>query len=321
MAFTPRVLKRGPMKRVVMQLRCILVLFLASGDMALAADMPAEEQQFLSIISDFAQKYEAAPNDMAKGALRPQRAKAICAQLKNLKVKDWVGTLKILSSNNDGMGIIIVALNDRTTVTTWNNSFLFSDIRDKTVIQPGTALHDAAVRLSEGQQIIFSGRFIAWKTDCVREGSLSMSGSMREPEWMFRFGTVQGTNAAPVQQQETAAPVTTKGVDGQVKRVAEQIALAFSIHDLCPTEYTSAFIRSTDNILRYIAESNVRVDDVVEALNKKFANDERLEELGEGHKRNADQKKAACEEIIKRVGPDGRDARGLLVRSSAGKQP
>ena len=41
---------------------------------ASAADMPAQQQQFLSFISDFAQKYETAPNDKAKDALRQQRA-------------------------------------------------------------------------------------------------------------------------------------------------------------------------------------------------------------------------------------------------------
>jgi len=51
---------------------------------ASAADMPAQQQQFLSIISDFEQKYETAPNDTAKDAvrqqraLRQQRARAIC---------------------------------------------------------------------------------------------------------------------------------------------------------------------------------------------------------------------------------------------------
>ena len=60
---------------------------------ASAADMPAQQQQFLSIISDFAQKYEMAPNDKAKDSLRQQRARAICGIINDLTVTNWVGTI------------------------------------------------------------------------------------------------------------------------------------------------------------------------------------------------------------------------------------
>ena len=42
--------------------------------------IPEQQQNFLSIIDDFADK--AAKNEMAQGALRSQRAKAICGVLK-----------------------------------------------------------------------------------------------------------------------------------------------------------------------------------------------------------------------------------------------
>jgi hypothetical protein len=148
------------MKNSTRLLGNFLAFFLISG-VASAVEMSAQQQQFLSIISDFAQKYDAAPNDMAKGALRPQRAKAICALLKDLTIKDWVGTVSKLSSNNEGKGVLVIGLNEQTRVQTWNNAL--SDISDKTLIQPGTALHEAAVQLSEGQRVVFSGRLISSK--------------------------------------------------------------------------------------------------------------------------------------------------------------
>src|SRR5262249_42872034 len=83
---------------------------------ASAADMPAQQQQFLSIISDFAQKYETAPSDMAKGArrqqraLRQQRARAICGIINDLTVTNWVGTVYTLPGTNQDRCALAVSL-------------------------------------------------------------------------------------------------------------------------------------------------------------------------------------------------------------------
>ncbi|HKD26984.1 MAG TPA: hypothetical protein VKC66_13925, partial [Xanthobacteraceae bacterium] len=87
---------------------------------ASAADMPAQQQQFLSIISDFAQKYEAAPDDMAKDALREQRAlrqqraRAICGIMNDLTVTNWVGTVNTLPGTDQGRGVLAVSLDKRS---------------------------------------------------------------------------------------------------------------------------------------------------------------------------------------------------------------
>ena len=77
---------------------------------ASAADMPAQQQHFLSIISDFAQKYETAPNDKAKDALRQQRARAICGIINNLTVTNWVGTVNTLPGTDQRRGALAVSL-------------------------------------------------------------------------------------------------------------------------------------------------------------------------------------------------------------------
>jgi hypothetical protein len=46
------------------------------------------------------------------------------------------------------------------------------------------------LNLQNGQTVRFSGQFFRDDTDCIRETSLTMSGSMREPEFLFRFSDI-----------------------------------------------------------------------------------------------------------------------------------
>jgi len=167
------------------------LVYVFAGPVAFAQTppIPDQQQQFLSIVDDFAAKYKAAPNDMAKGGLRPQRAKAICDLMKNPKVTDWVGTVRELSSNSAGKGVLVVSMSKITNAGTWNNSL--SDIGDKTLIEPGTPLHEAAIQLKKKQSIVFSGTFVEGDKDCFRESSLTQSGSMSNPKWIFRFASVK----------------------------------------------------------------------------------------------------------------------------------
>jgi hypothetical protein len=150
---------------------------------------PTQQQQFLALIDDFAAKYKAADNEMAQGALRPQRAKAVCALLGTGQVKDWVGTVQELSSNNEGKGVLAVSMSKIAKAKTWNNAV--SDYADNTLIEPGTPLHKAAIQLKKRQTIFFSGTFVKGDTDCFRESSLTQEGSMKDPDWIFRFSTVK----------------------------------------------------------------------------------------------------------------------------------
>jgi len=171
-----------------------------SLSLAQTASMPDLQQRFLSLVDDFADKYKSAPNDMAKGALRAQRAKEICALLKKpFKVQGWRGTVAKLSSNNEGKGVLVVDLNKISAAQTWNNAL--SDLSHKTLITPGTQLHDAAMQLSRKQEVIFSGQFLPSDKDCIREGSLTQAGSMTDPDWIFRFSEIEPAIAREAQEQ------------------------------------------------------------------------------------------------------------------------
>lgn len=164
----------------------------AAANDTLTRQQPTQQAEFLRVIERYKAAYDAASNDMARGAVRPQRANAICALIRSSEIRDWVGTVKKLSSNGDGKGVLEIALNDHTTVKTWNNAV--SDSSDNTLIVPGSAVHNAAVTLRQGQAVTFSGRFIgrgrSTDTDCLRESSLTMQGSMTDPEWIFKFTAI-----------------------------------------------------------------------------------------------------------------------------------
>jgi len=63
------------------------------------------QQQFLSIVDDFAAKYKAATNEMPSEGLRPKRASAICDLLEKGKITDGAGIAQTLSSRNEGKGV------------------------------------------------------------------------------------------------------------------------------------------------------------------------------------------------------------------------
>jgi hypothetical protein len=74
-----------------------------------APSVPADEASLLQIVDRYRADYAAAANDMAKGAVRPARATAICALLRSDQAKDWIGTVATLLSTNDGKGVLRVS--------------------------------------------------------------------------------------------------------------------------------------------------------------------------------------------------------------------
>jgi len=176
------------MRALTYCLSSLLYIFVGSAAFA-QPPIPDQQQKFLSLLDDFAARYKAAPNEMAQGALRPQRAKAICTLIKNPRVTNWVGTVQKLSSNNEGKGILYVSMSRIANANTWNSAL--SDMGDRTLIQPGTKLHEAAIQLSRKQTIIFSGTFVGSDKDCFKESSLTQRGTMTNPDFIFRFSSVK----------------------------------------------------------------------------------------------------------------------------------
>jgi hypothetical protein len=105
-------------------------------------------------------------------------------------IEKWTGTVETLSSNGDGFGVLSIKIDGDVSVKTWNNSI--SDVGDHTLIDPNSSVFRKATSLKVGQKVVFSGAFIPSATDCFREGSMTLGGSLRSPEFIFRFSDISG---------------------------------------------------------------------------------------------------------------------------------
>jgi hypothetical protein len=162
--------------------------------------LPQSQARFLLAVEAGRGAYTAGGNDLAKGAARPARADAICAALGgpqmvggsrdfqysvNLNATDWYGSVATLSSNNDGKGVLSIEIGKNVYVKTWNN--VVSDAGSGTLIEPGSVIHSVAAGLRARQRVKFSGVFFRGPQDCIRESSLTIDGSLREPEFIMHF--------------------------------------------------------------------------------------------------------------------------------------
>jgi hypothetical protein len=156
------------------------------------AMMPSDQARLITAVETARQQYAAGANDMAKGAARPARAQAICNVLHSRSVDGWVGRVTELSTNGEGKGVLSIEIGPDVSVKTWNNSL--SDIGDNTLIEPSSPLFSAATQLRVGQLVTFGGTLFEDRTDCVHESSLTLAGSIREPEFIFRFRSVSAVD-------------------------------------------------------------------------------------------------------------------------------
>lgn len=150
---------------------------------------PEIEKSFISVVSDAQMKAKDVSNDMQLGGLKPKRASALCSLLTSKSVSEWTGKVTQISSNGDGKGVLSIEISKDITIKTWNNSL--SDINDKTLIDPSSQLFSDASALNVGDLVSFSGEFIPSESDCIRESSMGLDGSIKEPEFIFRFSGIK----------------------------------------------------------------------------------------------------------------------------------
>ena len=136
-------------------------------------DIPKDESLFVATVDQARKLYNVGANDMAKGAARPARARALCEFVESGTVKDWLGKVVLLDTNNDGKGVLALEVGENIKIGTWNNAV--SDTFDQTLIEPLSDLFPTAVQLHIGQIVKFSGTFRKSKTDCLEELSLILT--------------------------------------------------------------------------------------------------------------------------------------------------
>ncbi|EEJ3293849.1 hypothetical protein KG522_002102 [Salmonella enterica subsp. diarizonae serovar 50:z52:z35] len=147
------------------------------------------ESAFVDVIEKAIIKSKSAKNDMQIGGIKALRDKEICNILQVKSVSNWIGQVKKVSANSDGKGVLALSLPSGILIKTWNNSF--SDTKYNTLMEPGTEIFNRASELSVGDVVYFSGTFFEDNDNCISESSLSLSGKVKEPEFIFRFSDIR----------------------------------------------------------------------------------------------------------------------------------
>lgn len=158
------------------------------GQKLTMVQMPSDEAEFVAIISQAQEAIKSSTNDMQVGGVKASRDADLCKLITETSINGWLGKVEDIGANSDGKGVISLELADGITLKTWNNSF--SDGSDNTLIESGTDVFEAASSLKNGDIVRFSGDFIADKSSCLREASLSLRGKISSPEFIFRFRNI-----------------------------------------------------------------------------------------------------------------------------------
>ena len=151
--------------------------------------LPPKQEAFIEAAMSGRLAFRQAANDMAKGGTRAERKKAVTSVLDGLTIDEWIGKIKKLGANSEGKGVLAVSLNDFITLATWNNAL--SDLGSQTLIPPDSTLFQKVSSLQKGDMVIFSGSFFRSDVDGIEEQSMTLSGSMLSPEYVFRFESVE----------------------------------------------------------------------------------------------------------------------------------
>jgi len=151
-------------------------------------EIPNAEAGLISLSEQIREQYASAKNELQKSVLRDQRKNQL-ANLGLTRVSNWVGTISKLDTNSDGKGMLVIKLSPKLTLATWNNDF--SDMQDDTLIEKGTKVYSSLINMSVGQKVMFSGTFFPSEQDAVKEKSMTINGSLSEPEFLFRFDSIK----------------------------------------------------------------------------------------------------------------------------------
>lgn len=139
-------------------------------------------------------------NEFQQNAVIETWEKALCDLARNATVKDWLGRVYDVHETWDRNASLNVEIHDRIWLETYGSAIAEKE-NGPSNIKKETELYDTVTSLKKGDRIIFSGEFISSKGDykrgCVTERSLTRSGAIREPEFIFRFDRIEAIRRNP----------------------------------------------------------------------------------------------------------------------------
>lgn len=159
---------------------------------SLETQMPEGQLRFIQAVTEYATEFRGAKNELQQSATRDKRKKFISSSLNDYSVNSWIGTINQLKTNTEGKAVLSVRISPDIEIKTWNNAL--SDMAYNTLIEKGTPVFNSLFDLSNGQRVKFSGSFVPSEDDFIKETSLTIDGSMRKPEFLFKFKSVKPIN-------------------------------------------------------------------------------------------------------------------------------
>lgn len=151
--------------------------------------LPADQQKFIEIVSDAAEKFRHAKNELQETVLRDDRSIELYRAFNSSHVRNWQGTIAKLETTSDGDAILTVMIADGVFLKTWGNSL--SDYQDETLIPRNSEAFATLLNLHRGDKLVFSGAFITDDRGYFKEASVTIRGSVTEPEFIFRFDEIR----------------------------------------------------------------------------------------------------------------------------------
>ncbi len=156
--------------------------------------IPNNQKVFVKIVSSFIKKYNQSTNELQKSSVKRKRSNKLKEFFKDeVSISNWVGRVSRLRTTSSGNAELKIKLsgNQRISIGTTNNEFTDA-LQETTLIPIGSKLFDKVSGFSTGDKIRFSGNFIVSdEGSYINEQSITESGSMRNPEFLFHFSEIR----------------------------------------------------------------------------------------------------------------------------------
>lgn len=151
--------------------------------------LPATQLKFIEIVSGAAEKFQHAKNELQETVLRDNRSIELLRAFNSPHVRNWEGKIAKLETTSDGDAILMVMIAEGVFLKTWTNSL--SDYQDETLISRNSEVFATLLNLRRGDKVVFSGTLTTDDRGYFKESSLTIRGSMIEPEFIFRFDEIR----------------------------------------------------------------------------------------------------------------------------------
>ena len=157
-------------------------------EVEISIPLPSEQANFSAIIDSMYNVYTVQPNELKKSSVKKARNSLLEEMKFERKVTNWIGKLTDMSTNDNGnANIDISLLGSRAEIETTDYP-----------ITLGTNLYNDISSLSTGDTVVVCGSFYPspdymgkYEFEYLYEKSYTESGSMSNPEFYFRFKSVE----------------------------------------------------------------------------------------------------------------------------------